>query len=232
MVLMNRTALLLTLMLALLVLMMFGAHFGTTQSGTNVIGIITSDTTWTQANNPYTLTGSAGITGEISTLPSSFFDGFESGNLSQWDGTVVDSGNQLSVQSSIVLSGNYALHAEVPAPCTGIGDAYAYKNVDYLSKSFFAGWVYFTGFADSSTLDRVLKLTGETEGNSISCIGIEDVNGTFEWAFHYREGPTENLHIVANGTSLPKFDTWYFIECSGYINVLRLVLLSVGLTAR
>ncbi len=33
------------------------AHFGTAQSGTNVTGIITSNTTWTQANSPYTLTG-------------------------------------------------------------------------------------------------------------------------------------------------------------------------------
>ena len=187
---MKRIALALTFILALLVSTMVGVHFGKAQSGTS----------------------------GVPTLPSSFFDGFESGNLSQWDGTGVTSGNQLNVQSSIVLSGKYALHAEVPAPCTGLGCAYAYKNVDYLSKGFFAGWVYFTGFADSSTLDRVLKLTGETEGNSISCIGIEDVNGTFEWALHYREGSTENLHIVANGTFLPQFDTWYFIECGGYVS--------------
>lgn len=32
-------------------------HFSAAQSGTNVTGIINSDTTWTQANSPYTLTG-------------------------------------------------------------------------------------------------------------------------------------------------------------------------------
>jgi len=32
-------------------------HFGTAQSGTNVSGIITTDTTWTQANSPYNLSG-------------------------------------------------------------------------------------------------------------------------------------------------------------------------------
>ncbi|MGD0644986.1 MAG: right-handed parallel beta-helix repeat-containing protein [Candidatus Bathyarchaeia archaeon] len=32
-------------------------HFGSAQSGTNVTGIINSDTTWTQANSPYNLTG-------------------------------------------------------------------------------------------------------------------------------------------------------------------------------
>src|SRR5208283_1391585 len=99
---MKRTALALTFILALLVSTIVGVHFGKAQSGTS----------------------------GVPTLPSSFFDGFESGNLSQWDGTVVNSGNQLNIQSSIVLSGKYALHAEVPAPCTGTGDAYVYKNVD------------------------------------------------------------------------------------------------------
>ncbi len=32
-------------------------HFSTAQSGTNVTGIISSDTTWTKANSPYNLTG-------------------------------------------------------------------------------------------------------------------------------------------------------------------------------
>lgn len=32
-------------------------HFSMAQSGTNVTGIISLDTTWTQANSPYTLTG-------------------------------------------------------------------------------------------------------------------------------------------------------------------------------
>jgi hypothetical protein len=33
------------------------AHFGSAQSGTNVTGIIASDTSWTQANSPYNLIG-------------------------------------------------------------------------------------------------------------------------------------------------------------------------------
>jgi hypothetical protein len=36
-------------------------HFGTVQASTNVIGIINSDTTWTKANSPYTLTGSVAV---------------------------------------------------------------------------------------------------------------------------------------------------------------------------
>jgi parallel beta-helix repeat protein len=37
------------------------AHFAMAQNGTNVIGIITLDTTWTKANSPYIFTGPVGI---------------------------------------------------------------------------------------------------------------------------------------------------------------------------
>jgi hypothetical protein len=50
------SALLTTLIISGLILVVT-VHFGTAQSGTNVTGIITSDTTWTQANSPYNLTG-------------------------------------------------------------------------------------------------------------------------------------------------------------------------------
>lgn len=36
-------------------------HFGLAQTGTNVTGIISSDTTWTTANSPYTLTGPVAV---------------------------------------------------------------------------------------------------------------------------------------------------------------------------
>jgi hypothetical protein len=42
-------------------------HFETVQASTDVIGIITSDTTWTKANSPYSLTGPTAV-GEGATL--------------------------------------------------------------------------------------------------------------------------------------------------------------------
>lgn len=36
-------------------------HFGTVKASADVIGIINSDTTWTKANSPYTLTGPVGV---------------------------------------------------------------------------------------------------------------------------------------------------------------------------
>lgn len=57
---MKSTELALTFFLALLVSTMVvvtTVHFGTAQSGTNIYGKISVDTTWTQANSPYNLTG-------------------------------------------------------------------------------------------------------------------------------------------------------------------------------
>ena len=51
-------ALILVLIMAVSSVSLLSAlHFGLAQSGTNVGGIINQDTTWTQANSPYTLTG-------------------------------------------------------------------------------------------------------------------------------------------------------------------------------
>jgi parallel beta-helix repeat protein len=59
---MKKQALMLTLILALSISALAGImHFGTVQAATNVSGIITSDTTWTKANSPYTLTGPVGV---------------------------------------------------------------------------------------------------------------------------------------------------------------------------
>ena len=47
-------------------MVLFGnVYFGTAQGGTNVSGTITSDTTWNQANSPYTLTGNTLVTNGI-----------------------------------------------------------------------------------------------------------------------------------------------------------------------
>lgn len=47
-------------------MVVFGTvHFGKAQSGTNISGIIVSNTTWTQANSPYTFTGPVSINDKV-----------------------------------------------------------------------------------------------------------------------------------------------------------------------
>jgi hypothetical protein len=59
---MKKSLSLLIIMLMIVSLIIIAhAHFGVAQSGTNISGIITSDTTWTQAESPYTFTGPVGV---------------------------------------------------------------------------------------------------------------------------------------------------------------------------
>ncbi len=67
-------------------------HFGKAQSGTNVNGIITSDTTWTQANSPYTLTGNVLVN--------------ESASLTVEPGATVDfNGFYIQLNGSLIAQG-------------------------------------------------------------------------------------------------------------------------------
>jgi hypothetical protein len=43
-------------------------YFGTVHASTNVIGIITSDSTWTKAGSPYTLTGPVGVSNGVTLI--------------------------------------------------------------------------------------------------------------------------------------------------------------------
>lgn len=54
------SAFLIAIMIGGLVLVII-VHFGTVQAATDVSGIIGSDTTWTEANSPYTFTGPVGV---------------------------------------------------------------------------------------------------------------------------------------------------------------------------
>ena len=68
-------------------------QFGTAQSGTNVPDTISKDTTWTQANSPYTLTGPVTVnTGVTLTIEAGAVIDFGNGNYIQVNGTLVATG--------------------------------------------------------------------------------------------------------------------------------------------
>jgi hypothetical protein len=54
-------SLLIIMLMIVSLIIVANAHLGIAQSGTNISGIITTDTTWTQANSPYTFTGPVGV---------------------------------------------------------------------------------------------------------------------------------------------------------------------------
>jgi hypothetical protein len=70
-------------------------HFGTVQAATEVTGIISSDTTWTKANSPYTLTGPIVVNSNaVLTIEA---------------GVTIDlNGNYLEVSGTLIAKGNSA----------------------------------------------------------------------------------------------------------------------------
>lgn len=97
------------------------------------------------------------------------------------------------------------------------GDAFAYKNLDNYTDLYASCWVKWISFGDSPTLSRVLKLAGPNGDYAISAVGVEDVNGTFEWALHYRDGD-EVYHAVANASTPLQLNSWYFVEIYGQVS--------------
>lgn len=55
-----------------------------------------------------------------------WFDGFESGSFSAWNGTAEQSGIDLNINSTVTKTGNYSARCNG----SGIGKAYYYKNLD------------------------------------------------------------------------------------------------------
>ena len=77
-------------------------QFGTAQGGTIVTGIIGSDTTWTQANSPYTLTGPVAVNTSVTlTIEAGAVILFGDGNYIEVNGTLVAIGtNANNIQFS------------------------------------------------------------------------------------------------------------------------------------
>jgi hypothetical protein len=168
------------------------AHFGLAQNSSNVDGVL-------------------------------FSDNFQSGNLSVWNGTSIDPPATCNVTNSNAFNNSaYTLHSLVPAdvvysPNAIVGDAFAYKDFDNYTNLYASCWVKWISFGDSPTLSRALKLAGPNGNYAISAVGVEDVNGTFEWALHYRD-ENEVYHVVANASTPLQLNIWYYVEIHGQVS--------------
>jgi parallel beta-helix repeat protein len=97
------TALLIAIMASSL-LFVSSAHFAMAQSGTNVSGIITSDTTWSLANSPYNFTGNVTVATGVTLTVEPGADVNVSRYFLQVEGTLIASGtstNKINFDSFI-----------------------------------------------------------------------------------------------------------------------------------
>jgi hypothetical protein len=109
-----------SILLLLLVLTILDASFlvsmplGLAQSGTNVNGIISSDTTWTQANSPYSLTGPVAVNqGATLTIDAGTTVNLNS-NYIQINGTLIaigSSNNQININGPADVRGGIIITA-------------------------------------------------------------------------------------------------------------------------
>ena len=110
-------------------------RFSLAQTGTNVTGILTSDTTWTQANSPYTLTGpvavNTGVTLTIQAGPLVNLNGF----YIQVNGTLTIQGSATNI---VAFNGGVLRFTPVSAGWnnqTDTGCAIQYANLTSTSVS-------------------------------------------------------------------------------------------------
>ncbi len=105
-------SLLLIVIIVVSLVLVTTVHFGEAQSsGTNVSGVITSDTTWTQANSPYTFTGPIAINAGVTlTIQPGVIVNIGT-NYLQVNGTLDSRGQS---NNPIVINGNSNVHSGYP----------------------------------------------------------------------------------------------------------------------
>ena len=150
-------------------LLMSSVHLGLAQTSTPVNGIINSDTTWTQANSPYSLTGNVLVnTGVTLTLQSGTTLNLNSNYIRVNGSMIIEPGaiiNMATAQASIEVNGL------LDAKGTGANPIYINGAIGYISSITSASYSLIT-FSKSSA--------GWNEQAGSGCI-IENalINSTF-----------------------------------------------------
>ncbi len=166
-------------------------HFGTAQTGTNINGIIGSNTTWTQANSPYTLTGNV----------------------------LVNNGVTLTIGTGATVNlGSYYIEVNGTLAAVGSGSSPIYMNGGQVTftqfstdwnESIGAGCIIENAILSSTiTLNNSPRIINDTTSSPIT---VQDVTGTpvisnntIEGgiSFQYANGILSNNNIIGQGVTI------------------------------
>jgi hypothetical protein len=146
--------------------------------------------------------------GRTAHNPELFQDGFESGDINNWNGTYTSLGGSATVVDTISHDGTYS------AMFSGIGEggwdaAYSYVDIPSSSELYARGYFRVTSSGLTEDNDRFYSMTFVADGYSVASVGWWRVDGVIKWSLQMWDGAS---WWVAYSDSSPSLDQWYSVE--------------------
>jgi len=136
--------------------------------------------------------------------PYIYESGFETGDLSEWDGSYTSSGT-LNVESGIVHSGTYALNATAQAN----GLARVYKGFTANNVIYVDGWFRFDNIIQTDWR-KTEFITVRDSSSGTTVFGVQIYHTTPYWRIEYRND-SDFLYATVS-TDPPTADEWREIQ--------------------
>jgi len=137
----------------------------------------------------------------------SFYNGFEEGNFSVWNGTNSKNAT-VSITSSVVFSGSYSMRISVD----GSDDSYGRVKRKFLGTSevYEATHVRFPELPDSNNTRLMFLNVQKYGGKYIASVGVYRLNNNYYWSVHITGDPANPPSNYTKSTI--DVDTWYRLE--------------------
>ena len=140
-----------------------------------------------------------------------FTDGFESGTTSAWTGGRT-SGGTITVESSIVHSGTYAVKLS-RSGAWAYAEVYEDFGTSYTTM-YFRSYVYLTSLPTSGNyLQNFAVITNKGYVNPLAVAGIVNSGGSYYWALFYcTNSLSDGTYQLESSSEAIGTNTWYCVE--------------------
>ena len=140
--------------------------------------------------------------------PTLLSDGFESGSFARWDGTIVTSGEAVTVSETMVAVGSYSAKFRSNGG-RSYENAYCYENLASLNNVRVSGSFYVSESGINSDNDRFYFMMLRSGNNGLAYAGWKRTNGVVRWTVTLRDG---TIYTDVFSTSSPTTGRWYDVE--------------------
>jgi len=146
--------------------------------------------------------------------PYTFSDGFESGSLNAWSGTIASDG-VISTSATKAYEGLYSTRGVVYSEG---GQAFIYKNLAPSSFVYLQAYVWIDlHFIPNGGVATVIELSnGSTVG---SRFGLKNNGDTLNYALSYRDGLGTEIFSSSSMAEPATLGTWHLVEIAVYANL-------------